>query len=131
MTVLLGKLLLIGLGGFVGAISRYIISGFVQNVSGSISFPWGTFAVNVIGCFFIGVLSHLADIRGVLSVQARMFLLFGFLGSFTTFSTFGNETLNLMRDGENFFALVNVGIQVVLGLTAVWLGRATAFLIWR
>ena len=86
------KLLAIGAGGFVGAILRYLISGLVQNLSGSIRFPFGTLAVNVIGCLFIGLLVYLVETRSMFGAAARMFVFIGLLGSFTTFSTFGNET---------------------------------------
>jgi len=125
------KLLLVGAGGFAGSVVRYLAGGFVQNYSGSISFPYGTLAVNLAGCFVIGFLSYLADARGVFDADARAFVFVGILGGFTTFSTFGNETMNLFRDGENGFALLNVGLSVVVGLVLVWLGRSLAYLIWR
>jgi CrcB protein len=103
----------------------------VQSYSGSISFPYGTLVVNLAGCFIIGFLSYLADARGVFDADARAFVFVGILGGFTTFSTFGNETMNLFRDGENGFALLNVGLSVVVGLVLVWLGRSLAYLIWR
>lgn len=125
------KLLYVGLGGFAGSVLRYLASGYVQNVSGSVGFPYGTLAVNLIGCFIIGFLSHLADARGVFSADTRAFVFVGILGGFTTFSTFGNETMNLFRDGENSFALFNIGSHILLGLFFVWLGRSIAYLIWR
>jgi len=125
------KLLLVGAGGFAGSVVRYLAGGYVQNVSGSIGFPYGTLAVNLAGCFVIGFLSHLADARGVFDADARAFVFVGVLGGFTTFSTFGNETMNLFRDGENAFALLNVGSHVIIGLLLVWLGRSVAYLIWR
>ena len=125
------KLLLVGAGGFAGSVVRYLAGGFVQSYSGSISFPYGTLVVNLAGCFIIGFLSYLADARGVFDADARAFVFVGILGGFTTFSTFGNETMNLFRDGENGFALLNVGLSVVVGLVLVWLGRSLAYLIWR
>jgi CrcB protein len=94
-------------------------------------FPYGTFAVNVIGCFVIGFLSQMVAMRGILSVEMRLLVLTGTLGGFTTFSTFSNETYNLLRDGQFSLALANVGGQVVLGLGAVWLGYGLAALLWR
>ena len=102
------KLLLIGTGGFIGSIFRYLISGSVQAVSHSITFPYGTLAVNVIGCFLIGFLSELAETRSLFSPDTRAFLIVGILGGFTTFSAFGNETMNLLRDGEGALAMMNV-----------------------
>ena len=124
------KLLFVGLGGFAGSVLRYLASGYVQNVSGSVGFPYGTLAVNLAGCFVIGFLSHLADARGVFSADARAFIFVGILGGFTTFSTFGNETMNLFRDGENAFAFFNIGTHIIIGLMCVWLGRSMAYLIW-
>jgi CrcB protein len=125
------KLLLIGTGGFLGSILRYLLSGAIQSASQSIAFPYGTLAVNVIGCFFIGFLSELAESRSLLSPEMRAFLIVGILGGFTTFSAFGNETMNLLRDGERALALMNVSAQVLLGLGGVWLGYALAYQIWR
>jgi CrcB protein len=125
------KLFLIGIGGFLGSILRYVVSGYVQQLSKSIDFPYGTLAVNVIGCLIIGLLSYLADTRGVFSAEVRVFAFVGLLGGFTTFSTFGNETVNFLRRGESVFAFVNVAAHLLLGLMAVWLGRTTAYLLWR
>lgn len=125
------KLLLIGAGGFVGSILRYLLSGAVQAASQSITFPYGTLVVNVIGCFLIGFFSELTEGRGLFQPETRAFLIVGILGGFTTFSTFGNETMNLLRDGEWALALLNVGAQVVLGLGGVWLGYILAYQIWR
>lgn len=124
------KLLLVGGGGFIGSVLRYLASGYVQNLSGSIGFPYGTLGVNLAGCFVVGFLSYLADVRGVFTPETRAFVFIGLLGGFTTFSTFGNETMNLLRDGENTYALANVGAHVLLGLACVWLGRTMAYLIW-
>ncbi len=125
------RLAVIGSGGFVGAILRYLVSGWVQVWSGSILFPFGTMAVNLIGCFVIGFLSFLVESRGFLSVETRSFVLIGLLGAFTTFSTFGNETLTLVRHGRMDLAAVNAVTQVLLGLVMVWLGRVVASGIWR
>jgi fluoride exporter len=125
------KFLWIGIGGFAGAVMRYLVSGWVQQSSKSIAFPFGTLAVNVLGCLAIGGLSYLADARGLLHADLRLLLIVGLLGGFTTFSTFGNETMNLLRDGELLIALTNVGVNVVLCLAAVWAGRAAAIAIWR
>ena len=130
MEVLL-RICSIGLGGFTGAVLRYLVSGWIQNRSGSIDFPYGTAAVNLAGCFVIGALSYLVEARSFFSVEIRMFLLVGLLGSFTTFSTFGNETLNLLRSGRIELAVVYTGGQVIMGVILVWLGRLCAYGIWR
>jgi CrcB protein len=126
-----GKLFLAGIGGFVGSALRYAVSGFVQNWSGSIRFPFGTLAVNLAGCVLIGFLSQLAETRGIFSADVRTLIFIGVLGGFTTFSAFGNETINLWRDGENALAVANIAAHVIICLGAVWLSRAVAFQIWR
>jgi CrcB protein len=123
------RLLLVGIGGFIGSVFRYLLSGFVQNLS--ISFPLGTLVVNSLGCFIIGLLSYLAEEHGVFTTETRLLIFVGFLGGFTTFSTFSNETMNLFRSGENFWAILNVCAHVILGITLVWIGRVTAYLIWK
>jgi CrcB protein len=126
-----GKLFLAGIGGFIGSTLRYAVTGYVQQLSRSIDFPYGTLAVNLIGCFLIGFLSQLAETRGVLTAESRTFVFIGILGGFTTFSAFGNETMNLWRDGQNALAMANVAANVLLGLGAVWVSRALAYQIWR
>ena len=125
------NILLIGFGGFIGSALRYLASGYVQQASKSVDFPYGTLAVNVMGCFAIGFLAQLAESRGVLTSESRLFVFVGILGGFTTFSSFGNETLNLARDSQMVNALANIGMNVVIGLLAVWLGRTVSYLIWR
>jgi len=115
------KLVLIGLGGFLGAIARYGLSGLVQRCCGG-SFPTGTLAVNVSGCFAIGVLMYLVEERGLFDPDARRFLQVGFLGAFTTFSTVGYETFEMLRSGDLRLALANVLGSVVLGVGAVAVG---------
>jgi len=127
----LTNILLIGLGGFIGSILRYLASGYVQQSTKSVDFPYGTLAVNVIGCFVIGFLAQLAEGRGLFTSESRSLVFVGILGGFTTFSSFGNETFNLARDGQVVNALANVGTNVIFGLFAVWLGRTTSYLIWR
>ena len=126
----MGKLFLAGIGGFIGSSLRYAVTGYVQTWSRSIDFPYGTLAVNLIGCFLIGFLSQLAESRGVFTAESRTFVFIGILGGFTTFSAFGNETMNLWRDGENLLAMANVAAHLLLGLGAVWASRALAYQIW-
>ncbi len=126
----MGNVLLVGVGGFLGSVLRYLLSGLVQEWAGRDDFPVGTLAVNVLGCLLIGLLSQLAEARGAFSPETRALVFIGILGGFTTFSSFGNETMNLWRDGEDFLAFVNVAAQLVLGLGAVWLGRVLGHKIW-
>ena len=126
----MGKLFLAGIGGFIGSSLRYAVTGYVQTWSRSIDFPYGTLAVNLIGCFLIGFLSQLAESRGILTAESRTFIFIGILGGFTTFSAFGNETMNLWREGENLLAMANIAAHLLLGLGAVWASRALAYQIW-
>lgn len=126
----MGKIFLAGLGGFIGSVLRYVATGAFQDWTKSIAFPYGTLAVNLIGCFLIGFLSQLADARGVFNAESRTLIFIGVLGGFTTFSAFGSETMNLWRDGENLLAGANIAAHVVLGLGAVWLSRLIAYQIW-
>ncbi len=125
------RLGIIGAGGFVGAILRYLVSGWVQYRSGSLIFPFGTMSVNMIGCLVIGFMTWLVESRSMFSPELRSFVLIGLLGAFTTFSTFGNETLGLIRDNRIDLALINGGFQVIVGVGMVWLGRILAANIWR
>ncbi len=125
------KLLLIGAGGFLGSILRYLMSGFAQSLSQSTVFPYGTLAVNMLGCLCIGFLSRLCTSSALIGADTQAFLVVGILGGFTTFSAFGNETMNLIREGEAALALLNVGAQVLLGLGAVWFGYTLAAAIGR
>lgn len=119
------KILLVALGGALGSVSRYGLATAVQRWSGAL-FPYGTLSVNLLGCLLIGLLGGLADVRGVLSSEARIFLLIGFLGGFTTFSSFGYENYKLLQDGQLMATLMNALAQVVVGIAAVWAGMALA-----
>ena len=114
-------LLLIGSGSFLGGISRYLTSRYIQENVLSV-FPFGTFTVNILGCFLIGVIYALSERADFMSVETRMFLTAGFCGGFTTFSTFSNESLALLRDGNILFVALYAGGSVILGILATYLG---------
>lgn len=118
------ELLLVGGGGLLGSLSRFYLSGWVHRWSGVSGFPLGTLAVNLVGCLAIGLAAGLAESRQLLSAEMRLFLMLGFLGGFTTFSTFGWESFALLRGGEALRAFVNLGLHLVGGLAAVWAGVA-------
>lgn len=111
-----------GLGGFLGAISRYKLGGVILHHSGSWRFPLSRFVVNVIGCFAIGVLAGLVEHREMFSASTRLFLFTGLLGGFTTFSDFGYEGVFLLRRGEVAIALLYAASSVICGMGAVWIG---------
>ena len=117
---------LVGLGGSVGAVLRFALSGLVHRLLPSVTLPIGTLCVNVAGCLVIGFLGGLVETRQVFGPQSRMFLFIGVLGSFTTFSTFAYETLDLTQQADFLRASGNVLIQVVLCLACAWLGFAVS-----
>lgn len=125
------NLLIVGLGGFLGAILRYLVSGGIQKWTQSVDFPYGTLAVNLIGCLVIGMLTRLDEMRSLLSPEMRFFILIGLLGAFTTYSTFSNEAMNLINDRRFNMAVVYMAAHLVLGLVAVLAGRLSTYLIWR
>ncbi len=116
----------VGAGGFLGVLGRYGLGGLLRRQFPLVTFPYGTLAVNLLGCFAIGVLAGLAESRQLFGPELRMFALIGVLGGFTTFSTFGYETFLMLRNAEYLGATVNIGVHVVLGLTLVWLGFVIA-----
>lgn len=113
---------LVALGGALGSVARYKLSGWVLHHTIDWRFPAGTFSVNVLGCLVAGVLAGLAEKHDLLSADARIFLFTGILGGFTTFSAFGLETLFLLKRGELAVAAANVVVSVAAGLLALWLG---------
>jgi len=114
-------LLLIGAGGFLGAISRYLVDGWVSELSRG-SFPWGTLVVNLTGSFVLGILFALSMERAVLPADIRPPVLIGFIGAYTTFSTLTLETWRLVEDGSYALAVGNIAGSLVLGLVAVAAG---------
>jgi fluoride exporter len=115
------KLLIIGLGGAIGSIGRYILQGFFQSLLGG-AFPFGTFIVNVLGCFIIGFFVEFSFEKLFISVSLKNFIIIGILGGFTTFSAFGYETFTLLREQEIFLAMVNVLSSIFFSILAVWCG---------
>ncbi|RJO62155.1 MAG: fluoride efflux transporter CrcB [Dehalococcoidia bacterium] len=113
--------LFVGAGGFLGSIARYLLSGWVQRATQDSWFPYGTMSVNLLGCLVIGILAGLAESRGILTPNSRAFLLIGVLGGFTTFSSFSYDTASLFSGGRTLAALLNITVQVILGVAATWL----------
>ncbi len=118
---MLGQLLAVGCGGFIGAVARYALSGLVHHYYRG-SFALGTLVVNVLGCFAVGVLMALTLDRQHLPPSTRLFLVTGILGSLTTFSTFGYETVEHLNDGDYRLAFGNAAANLVLGIGATALG---------
>jgi CrcB protein len=118
------QLILVGVGGCLGAIARYKLGGWVLHHTLDWRFPLGTIIVNVVGCLVAGLLTGLIEKHHVLTQDARVFLFTGLLGGFTTFSAFGLETGFLMRRGEFAVAMLYVVASVAGGIAAFWLGDA-------
>lgn len=125
---MLKDFLLVGLGSFFGGGSRFVLSKLIQ-VWSPLSFPLGTFTVNILGCLVIGFLSGLHWPGGWMSPSVKLVLTTGFCGGFTTFSTFMNESSALMRDGNYLYVALYLGLSVALGLLAVVAGNACAKMI--
>jgi CrcB protein len=115
------NILLVFLGGGLGAAARYILLGAVYRVTGA-GFPYGTIVVNVLGCFVIGLLMSSMEERFLAAPSLRVFLTIGILGGFTTFSSFSYETMMLLREGDIFAGGLNIVLSVVICLGATWLG---------
>lgn len=124
----MSKIALIALAGVFGTLARYFLGGFVQRLSGG-PFPWGTFAVNMTGTFLFGLIWSLAEDRLVISGEARTIILVGFMGAFTTFSSFMFETGALMRDSQWALAFGNIALQNITGILFLFIGLAIGRLI--
>lgn len=119
------KLLIIGAGGFIGAILRYQVSGWAHKIFGS-DFPYGTLSVNVIGSFLLGFFLVLANTKLIVPDVYKNLIAIGILGAFTTYSTFSYETFSLLQLNLIKQAFINIGLNVILGLLAIWLGMISA-----
>jgi len=115
------KYVMVGLGGCIGALLRFWLGGYISNRMGS-RFPYGTFVINITGSFLIGFILTLLAERTHWSPNWRYLIPIGFIGAYTTFSTFEYETLRSLQDGEVLMAGLNVSLSVIVGFVAVWLG---------
>ena len=122
------KYLLVGMGGFAGAVARYWVGTFVTQRIG-LRFPFGTFLINVSGCFLIGFFMYLLAERGVLDLHWLYVVVIGFIGAYTTFSTFEYEAMRELQDGQIGIGLLYVGSSVLVGFAMVWLGARAAELV--
>jgi len=123
LTIMIKTLMAIGCGSFLGGIARYLLSRGIHNSTIS-TFPLGTFWVNISGCFLIGLFYGLSERGSLSNAELRLFLTVGFCGGFTTFSTFSNENLALLRDGSFYYFTLYTGLSVFLGLAATYGGNA-------
>lgn len=110
------NILLVAIGGAAGSVCRYLVSKMVAS-----SFPWGSFTVNIVGSLLIGLLVGLVS-KDNLSPELKLLLITGFCGGFTTFSTFANESFTMLKAGDAILAALYIGISIIIGIIAVWLG---------
>ena len=115
------KTILVAIAGLIGTLFRYWLSGVVARHYGE-TFPWGTLVVNLVGCFLAGAVFYVTEERFLISPTLRTVILIGFLGGFTTFSSYGLQTFTLLREGEIGWAAFNIAASNVLGLMMVWTG---------
>jgi fluoride exporter len=116
------SIMIVGLGGFIGTVARFLISRYFQ-VNITSVFPWSTFVVNIVGCLLIGIIYGISEKSEVLSPEIRLFLTVGICGGFTTFSTFSNDAFLLIRQDEWFRFAMYASLSIFLGLMAVYAGR--------
>jgi len=119
---MLKSILIVGFGGFIGTVARFLIMRYFQFTSTSI-FPWSTFIINIAGCLLIGLIYGISEKNDVLSPEIRLFLTVGICGGFTTFSTFSNDAFLLIREQEWIRFALYTSFSVFIGLMAVYLGR--------
>jgi CrcB protein len=117
-------LLLVGIGGFIGAILRYVLGGWIQN--SFVNFPVGTLVINTTGSFFLGLIMYLSEYQGFFDEETRIFLTIGILGAFTTLSTFGYESFRLLDGSKLTLMAINVVSTVLFSILAVYLGKIVA-----
>jgi fluoride exporter len=117
-------ILLVGIGGFIGAILRYTLGGWIQN--GFVSFPVGTLVINTIGSFFLGLIMYLSEYQGLFGEETRIFLTIGVIGAFTTLSTFGYESFRLLDDSKLTLLAINLVSTVLFSMLAVYSGKIVA-----
>ncbi len=116
-------MIIAGLGGFLGTCGRYLVGKLAHHVFTS-PFPYGTFAVNIIGCFIIGIFFGLAEKTHVISANMNVFLITGFCGGFTTFSSFSDDMYLLMQNKQYGYFATYLALSIILGIILVWIGRS-------
>lgn len=115
------KYVMVGVGGFMGAIARFVLGSYIGNRFGS-RFPYGTFVINMTGSFLLGVVMTVLAEKTDANPNWRYLVPIGFIGAYTTFSTFEYETLRTVQDGQMLIGFANVALSVIVGFAAVWAG---------
>jgi fluoride exporter len=123
------NVLVVGFGSFLGGISRYLCYQVIQKLIFT-NFPIGTLFINISGCFLIGILFGLFEKGNIMSADIRLFLTVGFCGSFTTFSSFSNDTINLVKDSEVLYLMIYMGISIFVGISVTYLGKFVVSYLW-
>ncbi|MCK5541423.1 MAG: fluoride efflux transporter CrcB [Desulfobacterales bacterium] len=118
---------LVGIGGFIGAVMRHMVTIWSKGLFEGLSFPLGTLIANISGCLLLGLLNGWAENHHFFTSQIRLFMFVGILGSYTTFSTFSYETIEMMQNGDSIQTLLNITVQVIVGLFAAFIGFQIAF----
>ena len=122
------KIIVVAIGGGIGATTRYLVSNWAANRFGA-AFPYGTLIVNIVGCFIIGAFMTIATERLIVSPYWRLLVVVGFVGGLTTFSSFSYETLHLLQEADVVRAFYNVGLNIIIGFFATWMGMCAARII--
>jgi fluoride exporter len=117
-------LLFVGIGGFIGAVLRYVLGGWIQN--SFVNFPVGTLVINTTGSFFLGLIMYLSEYQGLFDDETRIFLTIGLIGGYTTLSTFSYESFRLLDDSKFTLMAINVVSTVLFSMLAVYLGKIVA-----
>ena len=120
---------IVGIGGFIGTVARYLLSQFIQKYFNT-AFPLGTLIINILGCLIIGLLFGMFERGSLISSELRLFLTVGFCGGFTTFSTFSNDSVNLINDGELLYLMLYMGLSIFAGISFTFLGKILADYLW-
>lgn len=126
---MLKTILIVGLGGFAGSTTRFLVSKLI-NEGYTGAFPWGTFTVNIVGCFLLGFIYALSGKHNFIAPEWRFFLATGFCGSFTTFSTFSYQKFVLYQSGHHGILFLYLAASIIIGLSATFLGVASARAFW-
>ncbi len=126
---MLRGIIIVGLGGFLGSVSRYLTTHYIHKLFDT-NFPLGTLIVNILGCLFIGFILGLFEKGSIVSADLRLFLTVGFCGGFTTFSTFTNDSINLANETEIFYLMLYIGFSIFIGISSTFIGRILANYIW-
>jgi CrcB protein len=116
------SIFLVGFGGFIGSVMRHLATEWSKYLFKGFNFPLGTIIVNITGCLLLGLLNGWAENLELFTPQIRLFMFVGILGSFTTFSTFSYETIRMMQNGNTMHAVVNISMQLIIGLFAAFIG---------